>query len=156
MNIWPSCMSTMALHHQASASSPAETEPFAGLHSDGISICDVGLGWWAICRKDVHFATVCQVLSIKSEKFCTQMVSRSVMRDYEMISRWAHFAMCKVLSLRTEKFCDLVVQPALWVSVDKIQIWWVISDYWLLILRRGWLVTWSFTQTFCAISLFSI
>ena len=56
-------MSTMALHHQASASSPAETEPFAGLHSDGISICDVGMGWWAIRRKDVHFATVCQVLS---------------------------------------------------------------------------------------------
>ena len=83
----PSCMSTMALHHQASASSPAETEPFAGLHSDGISICDVGLGWWAIRRKDVHFATVCQVMSIKREKFCTQMVSRSVMRDYEMISR---------------------------------------------------------------------
>ena len=121
-------MSTMALHHQASASSPAETEPFAGLHSDGISICDVGLGWWAIRRKDVHFATVCQVLSIKSEKFCTQMVSRSVMRDYEMISKWAigrkdaHFAMCKVFSLRREKFCDLVVQPALWVSGDKIQI----------------------------------
>ena len=43
MNISPSCMSTMALHHQASASSPAETEPFAGLHSVGISICDVGL-----------------------------------------------------------------------------------------------------------------
>ena len=128
MIIWPSCMSTMALHHQASASSPAETEPFAGLHSDGISIWDVGMGWWAFRRKDVQFATVCQVLSIKSEKFCSQMGSRSVMWDREMISRWAHFAMCKVLSLRTEKFCY------------NYWYWLLITDYWLLIVRRGGLL----------------
>ena len=72
--------------------------------------------------------TVCQVLSIKREKFCTQMGSRSVMWDREMISRWAHFAMCKVLSLRTEKFCY------------NYWYWLLITDYWLLIVRRGGLL----------------
>ena len=57
-----------------------------------------------------------------------------------VISRWAQFANRNVWSLRREKFCDLVVQPAFWVSGDKIQIWWVISDYWLLILSRGGLL----------------